>query len=191
MSERVRSFVAILLDEAVRTAVASEVETLKPLARAVAWVPPQNLHLTFKFLGELAPEVLEAVEERLVEAVSGTEPFILTFHGLGAFPGLARPRVIWVGVAQGARECQALQAQVEAALASRGFPKEARPYTPHLTIGRVREPRGLTALQQAITRDGQKEFGGQSVTSIALMRSDLHPSGARYTELSTVSFSRH
>ncbi len=191
MSERIRSFVAILLDETVRTAVASEVETLKPLARAVAWVPPQNLHLTFKFLGELAPEVLEAVEERLVEAVSGTEPFILGFHGLGAFPGLARPRVLWVGVAQGARECQTLQARVEAALARHGFPKEARAYTPHLTIGRVREPRGLTALQQAITRDGQKEFGGQSVTSIALMRSDLHPSGARYTELSTVSFSRH
>lgn len=191
MSERIRSFVAILLDQAVRDAVASEIERLRPLARSVAWVAPQNLHLTLKFLGELPPEALETVNEALAEGVSEAVPFVLALHGLGAFPGLARPRVIWVGVAQGARECQALQARVDAALTQRGFRREERAYTPHLTIGRVREPRGLTALQQAITRDGQKEFGGHGVSSISLMRSDLHPTGARYTELSTVSFSRH
>lgn len=188
MSERIRSFIAIHLDEPVRNAVAAEVEQLKPLARSVAWVAPQNLHLTLKFLGELQSDALEAVEEGLAEAVSGVEPFTVGFHGLGAFPGLARPRVIWVGVARGAHECQALQACVEAALAQRGFPKEARAYTPHLTIGRVREPRGLTALQQAITRDGQKGFGSQGVNSVSLMRSELHPAGARYTELYTARF---
>jgi len=191
MSERVRSFIAILLDEAVRDAIASEVERLKPLARSVAWVPPQNLHLTLKFLGELQTESLEAIKEALVEGVSEAERFTLAFHGLGVFPGLARPRVLWVGVAHGALQCQALQARVDAALARRGLPKEGRPYTPHLTIGRVRDPRGLTALQQAITRNAQKGFGDSRVSSISLMRSDLHPSGARYTELYTVSFSRH
>lgn len=189
MSELVRSFIAIHLNEAVRKAVGSEVERLKLLARSVSWVPAQNLHLTLKFLGELQPEAQEAVKEGLIEGVSGAEPFTLAFHGLGAFPGLARPRIIWVGVAQGGRECQALQASVEAALARRRLPQEARPYTPHLTIGRVRDPRGLTALQQAIAQDAQKEFGSQSVSSISLMRSDLHPAGARYTELYTVSFS--
>lgn len=117
------------------------------------------------------------------------EPFTLTFHGLGAFPGLARPRVIWVGVAGGARECQALQARLEEALARRGLPKEPRPYTPHLTIARVREARGLEALQQAINRDARKDFGSLSVSSVSLLRSDLHPSGARYTEISAVPFS--
>jgi len=145
MSERIRSFIAIHLDEAVRKAVESEVERLKPLARSVSWVPAQNLHLTLKFLGELQPEALETVKEGLIEGVPEAEPFTLAFHGLGAFPGLARPRVIWVGVARGGRECQALQAHVDAALARRGFPKEARPYTPHLTIARKvsRRPRPL------------------------------------------------
>lgn len=188
MSERIRSFVAVLLDEVVREAVAAEVDRLRPLARSVAWVGSQNLHLTLKFLGELQSDALEAAEEGLAEAVSGVEPFTVGFHGLGAFPGLARPRVIWVGVVQGARECQALQACVEAALAQRGFPKEARAYTPHLTIGRVREPRGLAALQQAITQNAQKGFGGVSVSSVSLMRSELHPAGARYTELYTARF---
>ncbi|MBI4609669.1 MAG: RNA 2',3'-cyclic phosphodiesterase [Candidatus Rokubacteria bacterium] len=188
MSGRIRAFVAILLDSGVREAVAAELERLRPLARSVSWVPTQNLHLTFKFLGEIQAEALEAVKEALVEGVAAAEPFTLTFHGLGAFPGLARPRVIWVGVARGGRECQALQAQVDAALNRRGFPKDARAYTPHLTIGRVRDPRGLVALQQAITQNAQKTFGDQRVSAISLMRSDLHPSGARYTELSTASF---
>lgn len=190
MSERVRSFIAILLDDPVRAAVAAEVERLKPLAHSVSWVAPQNLHLSLKFLGEVEVAALEAAKEALAEAASEAEPFTLTFHGLGAFPGLARPRVIWVGVAQGARECQAIQARVEAALAQRGMPKEARPYTPHLTIARVRAPRGLAGLQQAIARDARREFGQVGVTSISLMRSELHPEGARYTELYTASFSR-
>lgn len=191
MSAPVRSFVAILLDEAVRAAVAAQVEQLRPLAHAVAWVPPQNLHLTLKFLGEIDAAPIEAMNEALAEAASKATPFTLAFHGLGAFPGLAHPRVLWVGVSQGALECQALQADVDAALARRGFPKETRPYTPHLTIGRVRAPRGLAALQQAIRQDATKAFGSQHVSAISLMRSDLHPSGARYTELSSVSFSRH
>lgn len=188
MSDRVRSFIAILLDDQVRAAIAAELDRLKPLARSVSWVAPQNLHLTLKFLGELQAEELEVAKEGLAEGVSRAEPFRLTFHGLGAFPGLARPRVIWVGVAQGARECQVVQARVEEALGSRGVPREARPYTPHLTIGRVRDARGLTRLQQAIAQDARRGFGEVSVSSISLMRSELHPAGARYTELYTASF---
>jgi 2'-5' RNA ligase len=191
LNERVRCFVAILLDDALRGAIGAELDRLRPLASSVAWVPSQNLHLTLKFLGDIPASTVEGVKEALVEAASAVEPFTMGFHGLGAFPGVARPRVVWVGVLQGARECQALQSRVEEALARRGFPKEGRPYTPHLTIGRIRAPRGLAALQQAIVRDGSKEFGALAVGSVSLMKSDLHPSGARYTELQTVSFSRH
>jgi 2'-5' RNA ligase len=181
--ERIRSFVAILLSEAVRSAVAEEISRLRPLAPRLGWVDPPNLHLTLKFLGELVAKELEEVKDALVEAVAGTPPFSLVLLGMGAFPGLARPRVLWIGVAEGGQAAQALQARVEEALGRRGFPKEGRPYSPHLTIARVREPRGLGALQQAMARDAQMAFGRFEVGALSLMRSDLSPAGARYTEL--------
>lgn len=186
--ERVRSFVAILLSEEVRAAVAAEISRLKPLGPHVSWVSPANLHLTLKFLGELLPDVLDEVKEGLAEAVRGAAPFGLRFYGLGAFPGVARPRVLWVGVDEERHEAQALQARVEEALARRGFAREERPYSPHLTIGRVREPRGLVPLQQALSRDAKSEFGRFEVRGVSLMRSDLSPGGARYMELRAFPF---
>lgn len=186
--ERVRSFVAILLNEEVRAAVASVIAHLRPLGPRVSWVASPNLHLTLKFLGELPPDTLERVKEGLDEAVADAMPFSLRFHGLGAFPGLSRPRVLWVGVVEGASAAQGLQSRVEAALGVRGFPREARPYSPHLTIGRVREPRGLADLQQAIARDARMPFGRLEVRALCLMRSELSPTGARYTELQTFPF---
>lgn len=183
-----RAFVAILLTDAARQAVAAEIERLRPLSRAVAWVPTQNLHLTLQFLGEQPEERLSEAEAALGEAAAGAAPFGLTLHGLGAFPGLERPRIIWVGVAQGALEARALQSRVAAALGDRGFPPENRPWHAHLTIGRVFDERRWRretrpGLREAITRLGSAGFGEVPVKNIALMRSDLHPSGARYSEL--------
>ncbi|MFQ5520585.1 MAG: RNA 2',3'-cyclic phosphodiesterase [Candidatus Methylomirabilia bacterium] len=183
MSGQIRSFVAILLNDAVRAAIASELDQIRPLARSVGWVAPPNLHLTLKFLGGLPVDTVKAVEEALGPAVKETSPFSLAFHGLGAFPGLARPRVLWVGVVEGARECQALARLVEQTLAPLGFPEEPRAYTPHVTIGRVRRPGGLATLQRAISQEAHKPFGRLEVRALSLMRSDLHPGGARYTEL--------
>lgn len=188
MKERVRAFVAILLNEEVRALVAEEIARLQPLERSVRWVLPQHLHLTLKFLGERTPEELDLVQDGLAEAVRGVTPFTLTFHGLGAFPGLARPRVFWVGVAVGVQDAKMLHARLETALARRTIPPEERPFSPHLTIGRARMPSGLSGLQQAIARQAQKGFGDLSVSSISLMRSDLSPAGARHTELKAFPF---
>ncbi len=181
--ERVRSFVAIVLNAEVRAAVAAEIAGLRPLAPRVGWVAAPNLHLTLKFLGELPPDALEQVKDGLTEAVAGVAPFSLHFYGVGAFPGMARPRVLWVGVAEGGQVAQALQARVEAALRRRGFPGDERPFSPHLTIARVREPRGLAGLQEAMARDARMDFGRLEVRGLSLMRSDLSPAGSRYTEL--------
>ena len=86
-----RAFVALLLDEAMRASVGAEIERLRPLSRAVAWVPTANLHLTLKFLGELSDAQIGLVEGALAEAAAVTAPFSLTLHGLGAFPGLDGP----------------------------------------------------------------------------------------------------
>lgn len=187
-----RAFVAVLLDEAAREALAAEIERLRPLSRAVAWVPPRNLHLTLRFLGEEPEERLRRAVEALEVAAAATGGFTLTLHGLGAFPGIERPRILWIGVAEGALEVRQLQARVEAALGERGFGRESRPWHPHLTIGRVFDERrwrreaGLE-LRQAVARAGSSHFARLPVAAVSLMRSDLSPAGARYSELASVA----
>jgi 2'-5' RNA ligase len=187
-----RAFIAVCLDEPARAAVAAEIERLRPLSRAVAWVPPQNLHLTLKFLGDQSDGRLAEALHGIEEVAAGRAPFSLTLHGVGAFPGMERPRILWVGVAEGALEVRALQAEVEAAFARRMFAPESHAWHPHLTIGRVFDPRRWRrdtspALRESIARVATTRFGSLGVSRVVLMRSDLSPSGARYTELHSVS----
>jgi 2'-5' RNA ligase len=182
-----RAFVAVLIDEAVRASVDAEIERLRPCSRAVAWVPAANLHVTMKFLGEQTDARLADATAALADAAAAARPFALAFHGLGAFPGLERPRILWIGMSGGAVEARAVQACLEAALAGRGFPRDDRPWHPHLTIGRVfderRWRREAPALRPAIADASRRAFGAVAVTHVSLMRSDLSPRGARYREL--------
>ena len=182
----IRAFVAVALDEGLRAAIAATVERLRPLGTAVAWVPPRNLHVTLHFLGDQSEEHLALAEAALAEAAAGSAPMDITFHGIGAFPGLERPRILWVGLAHGALETRRLQARVTEALVARGFAREERPWHPHLTIGRVHDERRWRReagppLRRALAEAATVTFGTQRVTELALMRSDLSPSGARYT----------
>lgn len=182
----IRSFVAILLDDAVRDAVAAVIERLRPLGGSVAWVPAANLHLTLQFLGEQPEDRLAAAESALHAAAARSAPIEAVLHGVGAFPGLERPRILWVGLAQGALEVRALQARVADALAREGFPREERPWHPHLTIGRVHDDRRWRrdsgpALRQALAQAAATRFGTLRIAQVALMRSDLSSRGARYT----------
>ena len=182
----IRSFIAILLTDAVREAVAAATERLRPLCGAVAWVPPQNLHVTLQFLGGQSEEGLVAAEAALADAAARSGPIEVTLHGIGAFPGLERPRILWIGLAQGALEARALQARVADALAGQRFPREDRPWHPHLTIGRVFDERRWRReagppLRRALAQAATTSFGTLRVAEVALMRSDLSPAGARYT----------
>src|SRR5262245_61476332 len=112
-----RAFVAVQLDETTRAAVADEIERLRPLSKAVAWVPAENLHLTLKFLGEQTDARLAEAAFAIEEAAATAERFTLALHGVGGFPGMERPRILWVGVAEGALSLRALQSRVESALA--------------------------------------------------------------------------
>jgi 2'-5' RNA ligase len=184
----VRCFAALQLAPDTRQAVAEEIDRLRPLGRAVGWVPAANLHLTLRFLGEQPDDARDGLGEALAEAASAAAPFPLAFRGVGGFPGLERPRILWAGVHEGAREARAIQARLEAALEARGFGREARPWHPHLTLGRVFDPRRWTrdagpelraALGRALTRPSPPTL----VQAIALVRSQLSPAGARYTVL--------
>jgi RNA 2',3'-cyclic 3'-phosphodiesterase len=183
-----RCFAALLLDPATRQAVADEVEQLRPLSRAVAWVPAENLHLTLRFLGEQPETALAGLTEALAEAARAAAPFALTFRTVGAFPGLERPRVLWAGLQEGVREARAVQAGAETALEVRGFGREARPWHPHLTLGRVFDPRRWSRdagpeLRAALGRALVRPSPATRVEAIALVRSDLSREGARYTAL--------
>ena len=188
----IRSFVALLLTDALRQAIAATIERLRPLASTVAWVPPQNLHVTLQFLGGQTEERLAAAEAALDDAAALSAPIEVAFHGIGAFPGIERPRILWIGLAQGALEARALQARITAALAAQGFPAEDHPWHPHVTIGRVYDERRWRheagpALRSALAHAATTSFGTLRVAEVALMRSDLSPAGARYTERRLVS----
>jgi RNA 2',3'-cyclic 3'-phosphodiesterase len=160
---------------------------LKPTARDVSWVATANLHLTVKFLGAVAEDRIEAVAGALTGAIAGVGAFDAQVEGLGAFPSAARPRVVWAGVTAGAGTMADLAGRVDDALAALGFDREARPFSPHITLGRVRQPGRILALTEALRRAAGSGFGCFRVARVSLMRSELSPRGARYTELAAAS----
>lgn len=178
----IRSFIAVLLPEAVRTRVHEAAADLRALGAAVSWVRAENLHVTLRFLGSVDERTLGRVREALDEAAAATAPFTLTLGGFGGFPGSRAPRVVWVGVGDGAAALAELYARVEAALGRRGLPSEERPFHGHVTLGRARDPRGAAALGPALERPAPP-LGEVVVAAVHLMRSDLDPAGARYSVL--------
>ena len=208
--QRIRSFVAIVLPVEVKAALDGYTQTLRGAVPAgvVRWVPAANIHLTLSFLGEVDEAALPAVKAALRRVAAAHPPHTLRVGGVGCFPGAAAaaaaPRVVWAGVEEGSGALAALQTDVAACLVPLGFPKERRPFSPHLTLGRVadrpsrqqkrqrrRDEDGadgegssgndrLQTLAQALGDSGS--FGDISPTSVggfSLMRSDAGKDGGR------------
>jgi len=189
-----RAFVAVVLGDAAKKALASQINRLRPLTKAVTWVPPANLHVTLRFLGDQTEKQLLDVMVALQEAADGVSTFSMKLRGLGAFPGLEHPRTIWVGISDGLAELKHLQARVAEALARRGTPEEPGIWQAHITIGRIPAQRrwrreGLAEVRSGLIRAGATTFGKTSVGSIELLRSDLSATGARYTGIASVPLS--
>ena len=164
--------------------LAVEIGRLRDVATDVAWVAETNLHVTLKFLGQIEETRAGAVAEALASVAARTPAFALDVRGLGAFPTPpSRPRVLWVGL-EPAIPLTALAREVDSALAALGFARESRSFAAHVTLGRVRESRRNPALAAALARP--THCGRLTVSRVSLMRSELHPHGARYTELAGV-----
>jgi len=161
--------------------LAQEVDALRGHASGVAWVATENLHVTVKFLGGVEEARLADVAAALTRAAT-VPAFEVEIRGLGAFPTASRPRVLWAG-APGSPAFTRLAAGIDQALVALGFAPEARGFTPHVTLARIREPRRDVALTEALEAAGARLFGALRVERVSLMRSDLSPRGARYTEL--------
>ena len=173
----------MLLPEAIRARLAIEIGRLRGVAGDVAWVAEANLHVTLKFLGQIDDARVEPIAEAIRAVAARTPPFDLEVRGLGAFPTPGRPRVVWVGL-EPAAPLAALAAEVDRMLGALGVARETRPFAAHVTLGRVRENRRNPALAGALARSA--DCGRLPVARLSLMRSQLHPRGARYTELTSV-----
>jgi len=176
----VRLFVALNLPDSTRPEVYEAIAPLRRAAPSVRWVLPETLHITLKFLGEVPTQDLEQVLHSLRGAAGSAREFTLQLGGLGAFPNLRRPRVFWLG-ASGAGALPDLQARVESELETLGFEREARPFHPHLTLGRVGQPLPSEELRQAERATAEVEYQtAVEVRSVELMQSRLSRGGARY-----------
>jgi 2'-5' RNA ligase len=182
----VRCFVAVLLPEQVRISLAAVGAELRERTRGLSWVRSDNLHLTLRFLGGIEPATLAHVSAAVTEAAATVVPFTVRLGGVGGFPGGRAPRVLWAGVLAGGEEMGTLHAVLETALAARGIPRESRPFHPHVTLARARDPRGASGVASLL--GGRLSFGEVRVTALHLMRSELDPRGARYSVVTEAPF---
>lgn len=185
-AERIRAFIAIRLGAEVDSAIAAFQTRLRRSVQGVAWTDPENFHLTLRFLGsQVTADSLQTISEGLSEGLAAiaraTAAFEIEVRAAGAFPSLNRPRVIWVGLQSG--ELKGLAARVEALAIEAGLPAEERPFSPHLTLGRVRVPVRSPALRRELEEAGKLAFGVSTVRELILFQSRLSPHGAKYLAL--------
>ena len=181
----VRTFVAVEMPETVRQQFRDVQAELRRAEAHVKWVEPHNIHVTLKFLGEIPEERLEGLYNGVAQGVHACAPFEINLSRLGAFPNLRRPRVVWIGIDSGKERLIELQERLEESISQHGFPQERRPFSPHLTIGRVKSPRGADDLVDAI-KATSFQSGPIEVGEVVVMKSTLTPEGPTYTPLRRV-----
>jgi 2'-5' RNA ligase len=189
--EEIRSFIAIELPQEVKLALAQLQNRLKSGSRApVKWVDPDIIHLTLKFLGNIAPGITGRITAALEEASRGVHPFHLEITELGVFPNARRVQVVWVGLTGAVERLSQLQKLIDTGLAPLGFKAETRPSTPHITLARVRDqatPDERQNLGQLISGIHLEIGGSINVEAVHLMRSQLTREGPVYTRISSVT----
>jgi len=184
-----RTFVAVPLPEQCKSVLAELQDKMRPYGADVRWVAVSSIHLTLKFLGEIDPALAPKLMDSLRSAAAGQTGFKLSLHGLGGFPNLRNPRVIWCGVGRESEKLSLLQSKVESACGAFGFQPENRPFSPHLTLGRVQGKRNLQGLLDyiKIAPDFEQVF---EADRFHLYKSVLTPRGAIYTVLDTIELAR-
>ena len=188
--EQIRAFIAIELPDQAKCDLSQLLDRIRlGQERAVKWVDPDSIHLTLKFLGNIPAEKAVDITRAIGEAAAEAKPFTLELQGLGAFPNLRSPRVVWVGVGGDVRLIGDLQRRIDQALIHLGFPAERRHFSPHLTLGRLRdkatnqERRSLGESIRSMRLEGSPPF---LVDEVCLMRSTLTSTGAIYHRLASV-----
>jgi 2'-5' RNA ligase len=189
MAEKIRAFVALRMSAEAEDEIAAFIDELRLIPSGIRWVSRRNLHLTLRFLGDrVEPEVIARMYDELRAVAGDAAPITIEARGTGAFPSLSRPRVIWIGLS-GAGLAELAQHVEEASVRS-GLEPEGRPYSPHLTIGRVRDGSGWKRLQRILVSASERPFGTSRVEEMILYRSLRGSAGADYQELGRFPLSR-
>jgi len=189
-----RAFIAIKLSDELKGHIGEVQAELKRRAfglDGLGWVRPEGIHLTLRFLGDIAEEQAGALGALLRDVAAGMKPFALEARGIGVFPNPRAPRVIWLGL-HGAPEpmesLRRMHARVEDGVVGLGFSREPRKFTAHLTLARVRDRKSGAALAKVLEANQDRAVGSFIATSVRLIKSELRPTGAVYTTLVEVPF---
>jgi 2'-5' RNA ligase len=189
MSNTIRCFLALKIPA--ETALRRVLKELAAMGRALKAVEPENLHVTLKFFAAVEPNLIPEITAIAAKAASRQVCSQLTLTGLGSFPHAQRPNVIWAGLeGDGAKSLVAIAGEIEAPLEKIGFVKEDRPFTPHLTLARVKA-RPPEELRELLARQAKTVFGTVTAEEIELIRSEPGPEGSRYTVLERCPFAQH
>jgi len=181
-NELIRSFIAVdLNDEKVLHNMMEAQQTLSRSGGDLKLVEPGNIHITLRFLGEIRQELVQDIIEQMKQIQFSA--FQVEFKGLGAFPDLHRPRVVWVGIEEGAARLSEIFGTLEKGLRTLRVQPDTRGFSPHLTIARVRSGRNREELARIVSEMRDKEFGSIVADSVRLKKSTLTPSGPVYSDL--------
>src|SRR5216683_5391306 len=180
--EQVRSFISIdLEDQQILSRIASILSSLQSLGGDLKPVERENIHLTLKFLGNVSTPRLSEIKSSLQQLAFPS--FTAEIKGAGAFPNLSRMNVIWVGVNEGWSQVEQIYEQVEKLLSSLGFRRENRPFSPHITIARVRSGKKRDEIANFLRHLSEESFGTITVDRVRLKQSILSSSGPKYSTL--------
>ena len=186
----IRAFIAVELPAGLKSELAGlEVQLKKNSPPVVKWVDPNKIHITLKFLGEISEDSTAELMLAIEESTQGIQPFQLEVHEVGAFPNLEWVQILWVEVKGELQKITQLQKSIESNTEQLGFPRESRAFSPHLTLGRVRDetrPNERQRLGKLLADTSFSALHNVDVNAVNLMKSQLTPTGPIYTCLGSV-----
>ena len=182
-STNIRAFIAIELPGKIVSSIGKIQERMAVYGFRIRWIRPDNIHLTLKFLGDIETASINEIRRVMDESVRGQAPISLKAKGIGVFPGIKRPRVIWVGISGQLDLLVGLHKTLDEKLEAIGFPKENRPFRGHLTLGRVKAKIDPKKFGDTLNELGGFESESFVADRIILFKSELKPTGAVYTKL--------
>ena len=182
MSERIRSFIAFDMEnDQVLSKLAAAQKLLRETGADLKLVDPQNIHVTMRFLGDISPGMVDKIHEAM-KNIKFT-PFTIQLRGLGVFPSLNYPRVVWAGMTDGVEQLKSIFTQLEPQIRALGFAADAYGFSPHLTIARVRSGVNKQRLTELVAKKADYEFGTINANCLRLKRSQLSPKGPTYSTI--------